>query len=172
MKRILSLALCLLLMVSCAFCEEPLDPIAENAPYEDGKWVALGGGYAIYLPSDWEVEENYAFYQLHAQWFDMYMSTFCTIKVTKSSKTFASVEDLCKAYAMLRAEIIEINGIRLVDKLKNVAEAQGAGVAVWELWCDDGSALSVEFEMKSDVGEIEEDIKTMFAYILTTLRKV
>ena len=172
MKRILSLVLCIMLAISCAFCEASMDPIAENAPYEEGMWVAFGGGYEIYLPSDWEVKENYAFYSLYAQWFDMYMSTFCTIRVVKNNGTYASVEELCKAYSRLKAEIIEVNGVRLVDKMKNVAEAQGAGIAVWELWCDDGTALSVEFEMKSDVGEIEEDIKTMFAYILATLRKV
>lgn len=39
MKRILSLVLCIMLAISCALCDASVDPIAENAPYEEGMWV-------------------------------------------------------------------------------------------------------------------------------------
>ena len=172
MKRILSLVLCIMLMLPCALAESVEDPVAQNAPFEDGKWVALGSGYEIYLPGDFQIEENDSFYALFGMWMDMYMSTYCMLKVTKGQAVYASLEDVHKKYARLGAEIIEVNGIRLVDQLKNLPEAQGAGVTVWELWCDDGTTLTVEFELKSDVDAVSEEIRAIFDYSYATLRKV
>ncbi len=170
MKKMLCVILCMLLALPCALCETAAgDSVAENAPYE-GAWTDIGGGLEVYLPTDWELSDG-TFYDFSAYWHH-YSGQSCTLKTQKTSKQFESIEAMCKAYAMLRAEIMEINGFRLVDKLKNVAEAQDAGVKNWQWLADDGAAWLLEFEMKSDFDELTEETKAMGEYVLASLRKI
>lgn len=172
MKRLLMAFLCIVLMLSCALAEETVDSLAANAPYE-GEWIDLGVGYEVYLPADWEVIAEGSYYDFNAYALDYTNNYSYALSLKVLEGTYESIEQLMSRYVMLRPELIEVNGIQIVDQLKNVAEAYNAGVYNWGLLLDDGRSCLMEMQVKNEVSdEINPEQRALCEYILSTLRKI